>query len=361
MSLPLFSALRIEPRRDISPLRRIGAPIAAVALTVLCGAALFAALGIAPMAALYSFFIAPVATLYGFSELLVKAVPLIIIAAGLSVGFRANVWNIGAEGQLTMGAIAAAGVGLFSPVALGAALLPAMFLAGCLAGMAWAAVAAFLRARMNTNEILVTLMLSYIATYVLGYLVRGPWRDPFGFNFPQTALLPYDAMLTPLVQPYRVTIAVVFALLALGLLWLYLARSFAGYRQSVGGAAPRAARYAGFSEKSAIWTGLMAGGAAAGIAGFFELAGPLGQLSGTISPGYGFTAIIVAFVGRLHPAGILAAGLFLALTYVGGERVQIDMGIPAHIARVFQGLLLFFLLAAEFFTSYRVTRKKGGQ
>jgi len=352
-------ALRIEPRREVTWTARLLAPVAAVLLTLVFGGALFWSLGFAPLATLYAFFIGPVTGLYGLTELLVKAVPLIIIAAGLSVGFRANIWNIGAEGQLTMGAIAAAGVGLFAPQGLHGLLLPLMFLAAMAAGMAWAGIAAFLRARFDTNEILVTLMLTYVAGLLLSWLVRGPWRDPMGFNFPQTALMPPGGTLSPIDPRFRVTASVWFALLVLGLLWLFVSRSFAGYRLSVGGAAPRAARYVGFSDKGAIWTGLLAGGAAAGVAGFYEVAGPLGQLSAVISPGYGFTAIIVAFVGRLHPVGILLGGLFLALTYVGGEAVQVSYGIPAHITRVFQGLLLFFLLASEFFTSWRIVRTGG--
>ncbi|WP_010142393.1 ABC transporter permease subunit [Oceanicola sp. S124] len=191
--------------------------------------------------------------------------------------------------------------------------------------------------------------------------MRGPWRDPNGYNFPQTALLPPAGMLQPLDPMYRVTASVFVALLALAALWVFTGRSFAGYRLSVGGAAPRAARYAGFSERGAIWIGLLTGGAAAGVAGFYEAAGPLGQLSAVISPGYGFAAIIVAFVGRLSAPGILLAGLFLALTYVGGESVQMTHGIPSPITRVFQGLLLFLLLASEFFVSYRLVRHTGAR
>lgn len=346
--------LRIEPRRGVSGRARLLAPVMAIVLTLAMGAVLFALLGYPPIASLHAFFIAPLSSTYGITELLVKAVPLIIIAAGLAIGFRANVWNIGAEGQLTIGAIAAAGVGLFAPEGLSPILLPLMFLAGVLGGMLWAAIPAVLRTRLNTSETLVTLMLTYIAQLLLSFLVRGPWRDPHGFNFPQTAMVPPGGLLEPLAPAYRVTGSVWFALVALAVLWLVTAFSFEGYKLGVGGRAPRAARYAGFSQHGAIWVGLLAGGGAAGIAGFYELAGPLGQLSPVISPGYGFAAIIVAFVGRLSAPGILLSGLFLALTYVGGESLQMSHGIPAPIAEVFQGMLLFLLLASEFFVSYRV-------
>lgn len=329
--------------------------MAAVVLTLLVGGILFSVLGYPPVATLLAFFVEPITSLYGITELLVKAVPLLIIATGLAIGFRGNVWNIGAEGQFIMGAIAATGVGLFLPEAFSNVLLVLMLIAGLAGGMAWASIAAFLRTRLNTNEILVTLMLTYIAALVLSWLVRGPWRDPAGFNFPQTAILPAEGMLDPINPAYRVTISVYFAIFALILMWAFVSRSFQGYKLEVGGTAPKAARYAGFGEKRAVWVGLLAGGGAAGLAGFFEVTGPLGQLSPVISPGYGFTAIIVAFVGRLHPLGILLGGLFLALTYVGGESVQVSYGIPSPITRVFQGVLLFLLLASEFFIRYRIT------
>lgn len=344
----------IERRAAPSAVMRVAAPALATALTVACGSALFAALGHDPLAALAAFFIEPVSTLNGVSELLLKASPLILIALGLAVGFRANIWNIGAEGQLIVGAVAATGVGLFFPDRDSALLLPLMLAAGMAGGVAWAAVPAFLRHRYNTNEILVTLMLTYVATLLLSWVVHGPWRDPAGFNYPQTALLPPAATLAPLDAAYRVNVSVLFTVAAVAAMWLFSGRSFLGYRMSVSGAAPAAARYAGFREGTAVWVGLLAGGAAAGVAGMAEAAGPLGQLSPQISPGYGFAAIIVAFIGRLHAFGIVLGGLLLALLYLGGEAVQISLGMPAAMTRIFQGMLLFFLLAADFLVFWRV-------
>ncbi len=344
----------IERRAAPSMKMRVAAPLMATALTVVCGSALFAALGHDPAAALEAFFVEPVSTLNGLSELLLKASPLILIALGLAIGFRANVWNIGAEGQLVVGAIAATGVGLFFPDRESPFLLPLMLAAGMAGGMAWAAVPAFLRHRYNTNEILVTLMLTYVATLLLSYLVHGPWRDPGGFNYPQTALLPPAAMFDPLHAAYRVNGSVFITVAAVVAMWIFSGRSFLGYRMSVSGEAPAAARYAGFAEGSAVCWGLLAGGAAAGIAGMAEAAGPLGQLSPQISPGYGFAAIIVAFIGRLNAFGIVFGGLLLALLYLGGEAVQITLGMPAALTRIYQGMLLFFLLTADFLIFYRV-------
>ncbi|UCI29289.1 ABC transporter permease [Mesorhizobium sp. B4-1-4] len=345
---------RIEQRPEPSAPMRIAAPLVAAVLTLAVGSIFFASLGHDPLLTLYAFFVEPLNSMNGLSEWLLKASPLILIACGLAVGFRANVWNIGAEGQFTMGAVAASGVGLFWPNPESALLLPLMFVAGMGAGMAWAAIPAFLRARMNTNEILVTLMMTYIATLFLSYLVHGPWRDPAGFNYPQTALLPAAAMFGSFDPAYRLNPSIFVTIVAVFLMWLFTDRSFLGYKMSVSGAAPLAARYAGFRESSAVWIGLLAGGAAAGVAGMAEAAGPLGQLSPQISPGYGFAAIIVAFIGRLNAFGIVLGGLLMSLLFLGGEGVQMTLGLPSALTRIFQGILLFFLLAADFFIFYRV-------
>lgn len=333
---------------------RIGAPVIAIFFTGLFGTLLFLALGYQPVATFHAFFVTPLTSVNGLSEWLLKASPLILIACGLAVGFRANIWNIGAEGQLVVGAIAATGVGLFYPDQQSALLLPLMSLAGVLAGMAWACIAAFLRARLNTNEILVTLMLTYVASLLLSWLVRGPWKDPMGFNFPQTALLPPAAMWPLFDDAYRLNTSIFLTGFAVIAMWLFTERSFLGYKMSVSGAAPLAARYAGFRESAAIWVGLLASGAAAGAAGMMEATGPLGQLSPEISPGYGFAAIIVAFLGRLNAFGIVLGGLLMSLLFLGGESVQMNLGLPAALTRIFQGMLLFCLLAADFFIFYRV-------
>jgi simple sugar transport system permease protein len=229
-----------------------------------------------------------------------------------------------------------------------------MALAGISGGMIWAALAAFLRIRFNASEILVTLMLNYIAIQILGYLVRGPWRDPLGFNYPQTALFGPSALFAPLTDALRVNTSIFITLCMVIVVWLFLRHSFLSFKMTVGGAAPAAARYAGFSETQSVWLGLLAGGAAAGLAGMMEAAGPLAQLSPTISPGYGFAAIIVAFIGRLSAFGIMLGGLLLALLYIGGEAAQMLLNLPAALTRTFQGMLLLFLLAADFLIFYRI-------
>lgn len=343
---------RLEARREPSRAWLVATPLLAVLLTVLAGFGLFALLGTDPVAALRAFFITPLATSYGLAELALKATPLVLIATGLAIGFRAGVWNIGAEGQLTLGAIAGGGVALAAWGNDAAWVLPAMLAAGVGGGMLWAAIPAFLKARFDTNEILVSLMLTYVAALILSMLVHGPWKDPEGFNFPQTRM--FTTALPVLVEGTRLHAGTVLALLAVPAAWLFLSRTLGGFAVRVGGSAPLAAAYAGFRRERTVWGTFLLSGGLAGLAGVLEVAGPIGQLVPVISPGYGFTAIIVAFLGRLHPLGILGAGLVVALSYIGGENAQIEVGVPQAVTGVFQGLLLFFLLATDLLVRYRV-------
>lgn len=353
--------LKLEARAAPSAAMAYASPLIAAALTLVTGFFVFSLLGKNPLAAFYTFFVAPINSVNGVAELLLKAAPLVLIAIGLAVGFRANVWNIGAEGQLTIGAIAAGGAALQFQGSEGAWVLPAMIAIGALGGMLWAAIPAVLRTRFNANEILVSLMLTYVAQLMLSYLVHGPWRDPQGFNFPQSKLF-HDAALFPvLIEGTRLNASVFLALAAVAVGWVFMTKSFVGYQMRVSGLAEAAARYAGFSARRTIWIGMLAGGAAAGLAGVGEVAGPLGQLLPTVSPGYGFAAIIVAFVGRLNAVGILLAGLLMSLLYLGGESAQINMGLPAAITGLFQGMLLFFLLGADVFIGYRLRIGRGAR
>ena len=285
---------------------------------------------------------------------MVKATPLLLIALGLAVCFRSNVWNIGAEGQFVMGAIFAGGVALRADPGTGVWILPAVLLAGVLGGMVWAGIVALLRDRFNANEILVSLMLVYVATLVLGYLVFGPWKDPMGYNFPQTRMFEKVTQVPRLMIGSRMNLGALLALAGVALLWVFLFRTRAGFALQVGGMAPAAARYAGFSSRRALWTALLISGGAAGLAGALEVAGPIGQLTPYVPAGYGFAAIIVAFVGRLHPVGMVFSALLMSMFYIGGELAQSRLGLPKSLTGVFQGLLLFTLLACDTLIAYRV-------
>lgn len=329
-------------------------PVVAVALTLVFGAIVFAASGIDPLRGLYVYFIDPLTHAWSLQELVVKAIPIVIIAVGLALCYLSNNWNIGAEGQLTVGAIAGSLLPILLPDFQNFATLPLMFLLAIAGGALYAAIPAFLKSRFGTNEILTSLMLVYIAGYLLDWLVRGPLRDPKGFGFPGSRVFT-DFQVMPLVVPGgRVHLGVIIALVVVAVAWFVLRKTITGFQIAVLGQAPRAGAFAGFSRNRMLMLVFLVSGGLAGLAGIGEVAGPVGKLDVVISPGYGFTAIIVAFLGRLNPVGILIAGLVLALSYLGGEQAQILLGMSSRTARVFQGMLLFFVLACDTFILYRV-------
>ena len=334
----------------------------ALLVTVLIGVVMFVSLGKDPLRGLEMFFWLPINSGYAIGELLVKATPLLIIALGLAVCFRSNVWNIGAEGQYIIGAIFAGGVALLADKGTGGWIVVPVLLAGVLGGMLWAAITALLRDRFNANEILVSLMLVYVAAQVLSYLVGGPWKDPQGFNFPQTKTFEAVTRIPRLFDGSRVSIGVMFAVLGVLAMWVFLFRTRAGFAQQVGGLAPAAARYAGYSSRQALWTALLISGGAAGLAGALEVAGPIGQLTTYLPAGYGFAAIIVAYVGRLHPVGMVFSAMLMSMFYIGGEMAQSRLGLTKSLTGVFQGLLLFSLLACDTLVNYRLRLgRSGGQ
>jgi simple sugar transport system permease protein len=346
--------LRLEVRPQPSARWGYASPLLALLITVLIGVILFAVLGKDPLRGLQVFFWEPIKSTYALSELMVKATPLLIIALGLAVCFRSNVWNIGAEGQFVIGAICAAGVALMADKTTGPWIVAAVLLAGVAGGILWSGIVALLRDRFNANEILVSLMLVYVAVQVLNFLVYGPWKDPMGYNFPQTKTFDSVTQIPKLMQGSRVHIGLLLALAGVASVWIFLFRTYAGYAQLVGGLAPAAARYAGFSSRKALWVALLSSGGAAGLAGALEVAGPIGQLTPYVPAGYGFAAIIVAFVGRLHPVGIVFSAILMSMFYIGGELAQSRLGLPKSITGVFQGLLLFALLACDTLIAYRV-------
>jgi len=349
--------LRIVRNPAPSVAARGAAPLLAGVALLLTLAAGFATFGQAPLRSLSAIFLEPLSTIFGLGEWLLKATPLMFCALGLALGFRANVWNIGAEGQLTMGAIAGGGVALYIAPALGIFGMPAMLLAGMAGGACWAALPALLRTRFHTSEILTSLMLVYVAQLLLAWLMHGQWQDPQGFNFPQSRAFD-DALILPLIAAgQRATIALYGALAFAIAAWVFIRRTHRGYAMLVCGLSPAAARYAGLSEERSVWWGMLISGAAAGLAGITEVAGPIGRLQTSISPGYGFAAIIVAFVGRLHPVGVVLASLLMSLLYLGGESAQVELGLPAAVTSVLQGLLLFYLLAADHFMGLRLARR----
>lgn len=337
-------------------------PFIAFGLTIVAGAILFAALGKDPVETLYYYFIDPLTETWSLHELAIKAAPLILIAVGLSICFLSSNWNIGAEGQFIMGAIAGSVLPVLFPDFQFWFVLPLMLVMGMAGGAAYAFIPAILKVRFNTNEILSSLMLVYVAQLFLDWLVRGPWRNPQGFNFPETRNFHEYAILPEIWSASgRAHWGFVFALVAALVLWFMLSKTLKGFEVKVIGQSPRAGRFAGFSAGRMVVFAFLVSGAMAGLAGISEVAGAIGQLRPTISPGYGFTAIIVAFLGRLNPLGIVAAGLILALTYLGGEAAQISVGLSDKVVRAFQGSILFFVLACDTLIHYRVRLLRSAQ
>ncbi len=355
--------LRLEARPQPSKAMAFASPLMALVLTALIAALLFVALGKDPVKGLSIFFVEPLSGMRQFSEVLLKATPLIVIALGLAVCYRSNVWNIGAEGQYLLGALAGGGVALWLTtqgiVLPKLVAVPLVLLGGVLGGMAWAAITALLRDKFNASEILVSLMLVYVAQQLVNYMVFGPWKDPAGFNFPQSKNFDPSTWLPNLLSGTRLHIGFIIALVAVGLTWVFMFRVFRGYQLQVGGLAPDAARYAGFSASASLWTAMMISGGLAGLAGAIDAIGPIRQITPHMSSGLGFTAIIVCFVGRLHPIGIVFAGVLLSMMLIGGELGQSRLGLPNALTGVFQGLLLVLLLACDTLIHYRVRLRPG--
>ncbi len=347
--------LTLERRAESSTLIAIAAPLIAIALTLITITILFAILGKNPIAALNVYFVQPLFDSYSLSEIAVKASPLVLIGIGLSLCYMANIWNIGAEGQFVAGAVCGSWLALATHgTDAGLWVLPAMLALGALGGALYALIPAICKVRFGASEILTSLMLVYVAELILDYLVRGPWRDPQGHNFPKSADFDPNAIVPVLFEGTRVNAGVIITLVVVVAAAVILKRTIKGFEIRVVGAAPKAARFAGFNANRLTIFTLMVSGALAGLAGIIEVAGPIGRLQPSISPGYGFTAIIVAFLGRLNPIGILIAGLFLALTFIGGEGAQISMKIPLDLTKVFQGILLFYVLACDSMIVYRI-------
>ncbi len=350
--------MRIEKRLTDSRLMVYLSPLLALLLTLISGAIMFALLGKSPLHSLYIFFIAPVSELYGVSELAVKVTPLLLCAIGLTLCFKAKIWNIGAEGQFVFAALIGGAVSLQLAESHGFWVLPTVILSGALAGMLWAAIAALLLTRFGANEILTTIMLNYIALNLLLWGVHGPLKDPNGMNFPESALFAAQTLMPILFEDFRVTIAILIALFMLVVIWVLLGRTLLGFQLKVMGENRNAARFAGFNSAGLIWFLLLFSGAMAGIAASSEINGPVGQLIPTLSLGYGYAAIIVVFMGRMHPLGILLASILLGLTYLGGEMSQMELELPKSITGLFQGMLLFYLLACDLLIGYRIRPNK---
>ena len=353
--------LSLLPRGANSQFWVYASPVLALLLTALTSAVIFAIMGRPPLLSVYTFLLEPLFATGGLAAIAIKAAPLILMGVGLALAYTANVWNIGTEGQFTLGAICGGGAALYLPDGSPWLIYPTVLAAGIIGGMAWAGIVAWLKVDFNANEILTSLMLTYVAQYLLVYLVTQPWRDPQGFGFPQSAMFPDAATAPKLIAQSSVHVGCLIALVMAVLVWVVMDRSVLGFRFRVLGQAPRAARFAGFSETRLVWIALAASGGLAGLAGVLEVTGTLGQLTTAISPGYGFTAIIVAFLGRLNPLAVVPAGILLAVSYLGGNAAQIELGLPNAVTGIFQGILMFYLLGCDVLITYRIVRRRSAR
>jgi general nucleoside transport system permease protein len=345
--------LVLEKRSFSSKSMNLLSPLIAISLTVVMGGIIFASMGQPAFKALYLYFIEPLTSMWSVQEVIVKASPLILIGVGLAVCFRANIWNIGAEGQLTMGALLGSSIPIMFPEFQTPVAIILILALGIIGGALFGAIPALLKNRLGVNEILTSLMLVYISKLFLDWIVRGPWRDPNAYGFPKSISFEGWHSL-PTIGFGRVNIGVLLVLIAVAVLYWLTKRTIKGFEVRVIGSAPRAGQFAGFSQTKMVWFAFLLSGGLAGLAGILEVAGPVGQLQPSISPNYGFTAIIVAFLGRLNPVGVMLAGILLAITYLGGESVQIVLGISDKTTQVFQGMLLFFILLCDTFILYRL-------
>ncbi len=344
--------IRFEKRLAPTPLMTVAVPVLSVILALLFCAVFLALTGRHPIELYAAMVSGALGSVYGLSETTVKAIPLMLCGLGIAVAFRMQLWNIGAEGQLYLGAFAATWLPLTFPELPAFIMLPAMVVLGAAAGALWALGPAYLRVKWRVNEIITTLMLNYVGILLVNYFVYGPWRDPKGFNFPLTAQFPPAAML-PTFGDSRIHVGLLLALALVVLFIVIFRNSRWGYEIKVIGASERAARYAGMDIKRNMFLVMALSGAICGLAGMTEVSGIVGRLQPNLSPGYGYTAIIVAWLARLNPIAIvLVAGMFGVLQ-VGGYIVQ-TFGVPASVAAMIQGAILFFVIGGEIFTNYRI-------
>jgi len=347
-----------EKRKSISRMALFVVPAVSFLVSLILTGLVLLAFGTDPVSTFAAMARGAFGSSNGFSETLVKAIPLMLTGLGVALAFKLKFWNIGAEGQLMFGGIAAAGVGLFLSDGIPPSLvLPACILAGCLGGALWASIPAFLKTRLNVDETLVTLMMNYVAILFAEYLYYGPWRDPKGYGFPGSAPLPEYAWLPRLFG--RAHMGLYFALALALVLWVIIKRTRWGFELAIIGASPKAARYQGIAVGRNIFLAILLSGAFSGLAGACEVTAISHRLQQGLNLGYGFTAIIIAWMSQLNPLAIPFVALLMGGILVGGDQVQLMMGLPSSMGIVMQGLILFPMLAGSLFTEYRMRRVGG--
>ncbi|MCX7024608.1 MAG: ABC transporter permease [Spirochaetes bacterium] len=342
-----------EKRKALSVKAVVLVPVVSFVVSLLLTAVILFIFGANPLATYAAMFGGAFGSGRAFTETLVKAIPLMLTGLGVALAFKMRFWNIGAEGQLAMGGISAAAVALFaSPWIPKVILLPAVLAGACLAGALWAGIPALLKTSLKVDETLTTLMMNYVAILISETLYYGPWRDPNGFGFPGTAPFPEAAWLPRFAG--RAHIGLVFGVILAVALWIVLDRTRWGFELKIIGNSQASARYLGISVERNIVMAILLSGAASGLAGGCEVTAISHRLQQGMSLGYGYTAIIVAWMAQLNPIAVVFVSLLMAGLLVGGDQVQMMMGLPAAMGLVIQGMILFPMLAGSFFTEYHI-------
>lgn len=324
-----------------------GYPLGAIILALLASSGLILAVGAQPVVAFRALFLGAFGNTNSLAETLLKATPLLFAALGMCTAFTARIWNIGAEGQLYIGALMTAIVGIYVPMASRFIAIPVLMLASFLAGGCWAAIPGWLKGRFGVSEIITTIMMNYIAIFLISYMIHHPLRDPQGY-LPQSQTLQASAKLPILITKTRLHLGIVLGILAAFIVYMIFKKTTLGYQMRVVGHNPLAGKYGGIHVSRIILISMLFSGGLAGIAGMVEIAGVHLRLFENISPGYGYTAIVIALLSYLHPLVVIVVSILFAGLIVGADAMQRMAGLPAALAYVVQGFIVLFVLASEY-------------
>ena len=352
--------LSIERRPVPSGTTILAVSILAIVAALIVMAIFFAAYGVSPATAYGAILRGSLGDWHGFSETLRRMIPLLLCGVGLAVSLRALFWNIGADGQLLFGAMGATWVALFSGLH-GPIVIPVMFLAGFAAGALWGMIPAVLRVKLGINDVITTLMMNYIAMYVVLFLIHGPWKGPSVRGYPLTDIFPPAAHIPTIGDTHVHWPTLVLALLLAVVAYIMLNRTRSGFEIKVVGENPHAARFAGMSHLKTVVIAMLISGGLAGLAGVGEVAGVQMRLldPNQISMGYGYTAIIVAWLARKNPLGVIITSFFFGVLMAGGDVIKVNLGLPFQLINVFNGVIMFFLIGSEIFMRYRIRLRRG--
>lgn len=345
--------MKISKRADLPKNQELIIRAAAILFSLVCAGVVIMILGYNPIVVFKEIVVGAVGTEMRIQQTIIKAIPLLITSLGILVAFKMKFWNIGGEGQIMMGAFGASLVALNTPATLPAPLtLLAMAAAAVICGGIWAFIPAFFKARFGTNETIFTLMLNYIAIKWVTYLQYGPWKDPESQGFPKIANFNDNAVLPSL---FGVHIGWIISIALVALVYVFINHTKKGFEITVVGESLETARYAGMNIKSIIITSMLISGGLCGLTGMIQASAIERTLTASLSGGYGFTAIITTWLGRLSAPIILLVCVAFAILLQGGTYLQISMAVPSAVADMIQGIILFFVLGSEFFLQYRVS------